>query len=430
MIESKFSPRNIDTRQLFHQTIDAMKETMPTRRQFLNRGIGSAALLSVGSKIPCFVPKSLHAADLQHNNGNLLVVIEMSGGNDGLNTIVPFRDDAYYRNRKKLRLAQEQLFPLSDDLGWHRSLRALNPHWDQGDIAVVQGVGYPNPNRSHFSSRAIWYTGEPDESEQFGLGWIGCGLDEIETESASPTMLSVGAQATPLALRGRRSVASTMHTIEQCLLPNIHSMPIKRLPNPESSTTDDLWSYVQRTHTTALETSAMLSRLNLNSLQATYPSTELANRLKLVAKLIRADMGTRVFYVQIDGFDTHASQWDEHSQLLYEFGGALSAFLDDIKSTSFSDRVAVMAFSEFGRRVKENAAEGTDHGTAGPVFLAGSKILGGLHGRAPSLTDLDGGDLKMTVDFRTVYASLLKNWLDLSADRWGDTTGTSLALFG
>ena len=412
---------------------------MQTRRQFLNNGLSSAALLSIGSSIQCFLPKGLHASDTKNNNGNILVVIELVGGNDGLNTIVPFTDDAYYRNRRKIGIAKDRLFKLTDDLGWHRSLRALNKHWDEGNVAVVQGVGYPNPNRSHFVGRQIWYTGEPDESKQFGLGWIGKGLDELETGSAAPTMMGIGVQGTPLALRGRRSVASTMQSIEQCLLPREQMDLFANTMNAESAQTngqaDELWSYVYRTQTTALQTSRLLSQLTLSSTQTSYPSTELGQRFQLVAKLIRAEMGTRVFYVEMGvggtgSFDTHAAQPRTHSQLLYEFGGAVSAFLDDLKSTALSGRVAVMAFSEFGRRVQENAAEGTDHGKAGPVFLAGQAVAGGVHGKTPSLTDLDVGDLKMTVDFRQVYASLLTKWLQFPSDRAVGKKEAPLELFG
>ncbi len=388
---------------------------MQTRRQFLNNGLGSAALLSVSSSIPCFVPKSLLASEPGNNNGNILVVIELSGGNDGLNTIVPFRDDAYYRNRTKIGIPKDRLFKLNDDLGWHPSMRALNEHWDEGNVAVVQGVGYPNPNRSHFESSTIWYTGEPDESKQFGLGWIGRGLDESKTKSVSPTMISVGGQATPLALRGKRSIASTMKSIEQCVLTNEQASLFSKPAEPELGSSDELWTYVRRTHSIALETSATLSQLKLDFAQGSYPRTGIARKLKLVAKLIRSEMGTRVFYVQTSGFDTHAAQLGTHSQLLFEFGGAVSAFLDDLKSANLGDRVAIMAFSEFGRRVNENAAEGTDHGTAGPVILAGPNVAGGVHGASPSLTDLDAGDLKMTVDFRHVYSQLLGKWLKISA---------------
>jgi len=415
---------------------------MQTRRQFLNSGLGSAALFSVSSSIPCFVPKSLQASDSKNNNGNILVVVELVGGNDGLNTIVPFTDDAYYRNRERIGIAEDRLFKLNDDLGWHRSLRGLNKHWDEGNVAVVQGVGYPNPNRSHFAGRQIWSTGEPSESNQFGLGWIGKGFDELETESTAPTMMGVGVQGTPLALRGRRSVASTMHSIEQCLLPqeqtslfaNAAQSESTQLSNPTNNQPDDLWSYVHRTQTTALQTSALLSQLKLNSTGTSYPRSEFARRLQLVAKLIRAEMGTRVFYVEMGSggtgsFDTHAGQIPQHAQLLSEFGGGVGAFLDDLKSTAFSDRVVVMAFSEFGRRVKENAAKGTDHGKAGPVFLAGGKVAGGIHGPTPSLTDLDAGDLKMTVDFREVYARLLGEWLQLPGRTSDGIEESPLTLF-
>ena len=390
---------------------------MHTRREFLHRGLGTATMLSVGSaSVPCFVPQSLHADGAARDNGNVLVVIELSGGNDGINTIVPHRDDAYFRNRKKTRIRKDRLHALNDELGWHPALRALNSHWDQGNVAIVQGVGYPNPNRSHFSSMDIWHSARPEASEQYGLGWLGQGLDAAKMASPEPTMMSVGQQATPLALTGRRSVSSSIQRIEQCMLSARQASLFAGAMSAPVADDDDVWSFVQRTHRASIQTAAQLSKLSkVNTPTQSYPKTELARRLQLIARLIRADMGTRVFYTQQDGFDTHSSQLGQHNALLSTYSQALNAFLSDLGPSELGDRVVVMAFSEFGRRVKENAAEGTDHGTAGPVILAGNRIAGGLHGATPSLTDLDAGDLKMTTDFRQVYASLLENWLGLPA---------------
>jgi uncharacterized protein (DUF1501 family) len=284
---------------------------------------------------------------------------------------------------------------------------------ESGRLAIVPGVGYPNPNRSHFASMAIWQTARLDEEERGGPGWLGRSLDSTPGSSS----LFVGAGSIPAAIRGRRTPASSLERIEDLTL---DSAEARLNLSPDG---DDLAAFVRRSTLDAYASSDRLAELAKDqSSSARYPATGLANRLKLVARLIKGGYDSRAFYTTQTGYDTHSQQSGTHYGLLGELSGALKAFLDDLADAKLADRVLVLSFSEFGRRVRENGSGGTDHGAAGPVFLAGPAVKSGLLGAYPSLTDLDNGDLKPLVDFRQVYATILERWLDLpSAPALGGT---------
>jgi uncharacterized protein (DUF1501 family) len=260
---------------------------------------------------------------------------------------------------------------------------------------------------------AVWNTARRDPKEHINHGWLGRSLDAAETRSASPAMVFVGGGQLPLALRSRRSVASALSRPEDFVLaPEAKG---KLGPAPEG---DDLTAFVHRMAVDAQATAErMKDVVGSGADEPTYPSTELAQHLQLTARLIKADVGTRVFYTRQPGYDTHSAQFGLHSQLLGALSAGLKAFLDDLTTARLAERVLVLMFSEFGRTVKENGSAGTDHGTAAPVFLAGAALKGGLVGETPSLTDLDPkhGDLKIGLDFRRVYATLLEEWLKLPA---------------
>jgi uncharacterized protein (DUF1501 family) len=363
-------------------------------------------VISLAPTVPAFIAR-LAWASAPQRDGRILVVIQLDGGNDGLNTVVPYGDEAYAKNRKTLKLASDRLIKVSAGIGLHPAMGQAGKLLESGQLGIVPGVGYPNPNRSHFASMAIWQTARLDEEEHGGPGWLGRGLDS--NPGASSTF--VGAGSIPAAIRGRRSLASSLERIDDLTLD-----PAVARPNVTSDG-DDLGAFVLRSTLDAYASSDRLAELAKDkSAAARYPDTELANRLKLVARLIKGGFDSRVFYTSQGGYDTHAQQSGAHFGVLGELSGALKAFLDDMSGSKLADRVLVFCFSEFGRRVLENGSGGTDHGAAGPVFLAGPAVKPGLLGRYPSLTDLDNGDLKMTVDFRRVYATVLKNWLGLPAD--------------
>jgi uncharacterized protein (DUF1501 family) len=362
-------------------------------------------VISLAPTVPGFIA-GLARASAPERDGRILVVIQLDGGNDGLNMVVPYGDLAYAKNRKTLKLASDGLIKVSDGIGLHPAMGQAGKLLESGRLGIVPGVGYPNPNRSHFASMAIWQSARLDEEEHGGPGWLGRGLDS--QPGASSTF--VGAGSVPAAIRGRRALASSLERIEDLTL-----NPSVSRPNIAGGG-DDLAGFVRRSTLDAYSSSDRLAALAKDgSAAARYPGTALASRLKLVAGLIKGGYESRVFYTVQRGYDTHSQQLGTHFELLGELSGALKAFLDDMADAKLADRVLVLCFSEFGRRILENGSGGTDHGAAGPVLLAGPSVKPGLLGRYPSLTDLDDGDLKPLVDFRRVYATILDRWLGLAS---------------
>jgi uncharacterized protein (DUF1501 family) len=299
---------------------------------------------------------------------------------------------------------------VNDTVGLHPSMAGFGKLLQAGQLAIAQGVSYPNPNRSHFQSMAIWHTARLDAEQQAGLGWLGRGLDEAKGASS----LLVGGGPPPVALRGRRAIASAIERLDDFTLA-AGADPRKALPKDEP--VDDLAAFVRRNMLDAYATADRLAATaKANDGDARYPQNGLASRLQLIARLLKVGVGARVYYTTQGGYDTHYSQLSTHANLLFEFSSAVKAFLDDLAAAKLAERVTVLAFSEFGRRVQENGSAGTDHGTAGPVFLAGPGLKTGLVGTTPSLTDLQDGDLKVNLDFRRIYASILEDWLGLPSE--------------
>jgi uncharacterized protein (DUF1501 family) len=382
---------------------------MFSRRDFLKH----SALIALAPTVPGFLAQTARAAKSERE-GRILVVIQLDGGNDGINTVVPFADDGYAKHRQILRLPTAQLLKVTDTVGLHPALTEAAKLLESRRFAIVPAVGYPNPNRSHFESMAVWHTARFDLEERNGLGWLGRALDGANPPArGGPASLFVGPGLLPGALPGRRAVAASLARPEDLVLPS-GTRPARTGAAPAH----DLAAFVQRSALDAYATADRMAEVaRIQDSGARYPTTELANQLRLMSRLIKADFGTRVYYARQAGYDTHNAQPSVHAALLGEFAGALRAFLDDLATAKLAEQVAVLAFSEFGRTVKENASAGTDHGTSGPVFLAGSLVQAGLQGSMPSLLDLDPrtGELRVGLDFRRVYATVLQDWLGLDA---------------
>jgi uncharacterized protein (DUF1501 family) len=296
-------------------------------------------------------------------------------------------------------------------------MRAAKELFDDGRLCVVQGVGYPNPDRSHFRSMRIWQTAQIDDDRHDSYGWLGTALDRSPLVSAAANSIYVGEQQTPVTLWSRRSTATALSSADDLKLSL--AMHAAAPPPATNEASPNLSQFVARQVLSAYAAADDFARQQSGlpaAGQGDYPDTSLAAHLKLVAQLLKSGAESRVYYTIQTGYDTHSSQLYAHYRLLREFADALKAFLNDLKSAGLDDRVIVFAFSEFGRRVKENDSQGTDHGAAGPVFLAGGKVKSGLVGKAPDLVNLDDGDLRMQVDFRQVYAAILDDWLDVRSE--------------
>jgi len=402
-----------------------------TRRDFLKTSVGSTAMLSLASSVPLFMrDTAAHAA--RASGDNVLVVIQLSGGNDGLNTVVPYADDAYARNRHTLRLGAGQVHKIDDYHGLHPDLENLYKLLDQQQLAILQGVGYPNPNRSHFESMDIWHTARADMTEgAAGLGgrrtgWLGRYLDTTAAAGLDVPAVHLGQGRQPLALAGDQARAASVQSLDafkldtgndaalRASIERITAAPRDRIDTADHTRGDDMLGFLHRSTVGALASSQRVQdAIKRYNTSTPYPGSALAQRLRTVAQLIDAGMGTRVYYLELGGFDTHANQAPAHNALMRQLGDAVAAFMTDITAHGHADRTLVMTFSEFGRRVKENASQGTDHGVAAPMFLTGGKVKPGLVGKHPSLTVLTEGDLKHHTDFRRVYATILRDWLNV-----------------
>ena len=389
---------------------------MLSRRSFLK----SSSLLALSSSVPLFVTRSA-AGMTPAKDSRVLVVVELDGGNDALNTVVPFTDENYAKFRPKLKIDPKRLVKLNSSVGLHPAMKPLDKLFQAGQLGVIPGASYPNPNRSHFESMAVWHTMRFGEEDRKGYGWLGRAMDP-----SAGNLFSVGADV-PTALRGRRSSAVAFNRIEEVLLSD--TVAVKQ--GIGADTSNDLLAFVRRQAVDAQVAGDKLAKLAKPNGEGgpSYPATRLADRLRLVSRLLKADVGARVFYTRQSGYDTHAQQLFTHSNLLGEFAGAVAAFFADLKDTKLAERVTLLAFSEFGRTIKENGSAGTDHGTTGVMFVAGPCVKGGVIGTMPSLTDLDGDEPKMTTDFRSVYAAALQDWLAVPTDRLFDKGVESVKLF-
>jgi uncharacterized protein (DUF1501 family) len=360
------------------------------------------------------------AAEPAGGKDTILVVVQLTGGNDGLNTVVPYNHDEYRKARPKLAIPAKDVLKINDMIGLHPSARGFSDLLEAGKLAVVQGVGYPNPNRSHFESMDVWHTCQRKGNPR-STGWLGRFLDASrEAADVDAPAIHVGFEKQPLALAAENVRVPSFGSPESFRLQDGGSRRLRdaicALANRDQGPADPLLGFLQSSTTSALAASERIAEaLHDYRTQVTYPESQLATRLKSVAQLIDAGLKTRIYYVELDGFDTHSQQAAAHAALLRQLGGAVRAFIKDVAHHGHGDRTLVMSFSEFGRRVAENASAGTDHGAAAPMFLAGSRVRAGLVGEHPSLNDLDDGDVKFHTDFRQVYATLLERWLGWSS---------------
>jgi uncharacterized protein (DUF1501 family) len=393
------------------------------RRRFLQTSLGSSTLVAMGATtVPEFLARSARAAGSVKPNDRILVVVQLLGGNDGLNTVVPHGIDGYNRGRRTLRIGSSQVHKVTAEVGLHPAMGAISKLLEKGRLAIVQGVGYPNPDRSHFRSMEIWESARLEgDAKALETGWLGRALDlKGRKPGDDPLAMHVGGRSMPQALRSLKSEVPALESLESLKLKLTGSdserkaerSALNEMAAAERKMDDPLLGFVRQSTLSAYESSSRLEQVTPKAGGLKYPNFGLARRLELVAQMIKAGFGTRIFYTSLDGFDTHANQLGTHAALLTELSDSLGAFHDDLSAVGQADRVVVLTFSEFGRRVEENASLGTDHGAAAPVFIVGPVANTGLVGNHPSFDDLDDGDLKYHTDFRRVYASLLADWLD------------------
>ncbi len=385
-----------------------------SRRQFV-AAAGSATVLGYGThRGPGFLASAAENDDSHEKR--VLVVIQLSGGNDGLNTVVPFANEEYYKNRPKLAIAKSDVAKIDGSLGFHPSMRGFADLLQKQKLSIIQGVGYPNPNRSHFESMDIWHTCKRKDQTRDD-GWLGRFLDSQPASFGGDVpAMHLGPDKQPFALAARRTRVPSVRSLESFRLNEGDAKGIRdtieEVTRANRKQPDDLLGFVQSSAAAALDASRRVEQAQ-NQAKSTvqYPSSSLAERLEKISLLIHAGLATRIYYVTHGGFDTHSRQPAAHASLLDQFSSAVTTFVKDLEQQGTSDRVLIMAFSEFGRRVRENASEGTDHGTAGPMFLVGSTVKPGLVGSHPDLNDLNQGDLKHQFDFRQVYSCLLQRWM-------------------
>lgn len=372
------------------------------RRDFLKAS--SLALLTMQT-MPSFLSKARDAA----RGDKTLVVIQLGGGNDALNTLVPFSNDAYYAARPGIAISKREVIPVSTDLGMHPHLRTLASFFDDGELAWIQNVGYPNPNRSHFASMAVWHTASPEETSQ--NGWIG----RIAAQVGDPLCASHIGNSTPLAFQNSAISSPSISNVDkfEFLIGEGLQTPFQTmLAHPREGE----GAFVQHSMEQMLENTATIqSRLGNYQAAVAYPKTDLAYRLQQTAKLLATGLQQKVLYVSIGGFDTHANERPTHDALMLHLAEGLTAFQQDLEAQGLSEQVVVLAFSEFGRRVAENASGGTDHGQGGVMFALGKGVKGGVYGDLPDLETLEDGDIKYQQDFRGVYAKVLDNWLGIAS---------------
>ncbi len=379
---------------------------MHNRRVFLKKSM----LATAGTMlIPSFLKAMEHASIPGFKK---LVVLQLSGGNDGLNTIVPYRNDVYYQLRPQLAVPRKQVIEVADELGFHPSLAPLRSLYDQGYLTIINNVGYPNPDRSHFRSMDIWNTGS-SATEYLRTGWLGRYLDASCTGNGGAHHAIEIDDVLSLALKGEHYKGMAMRNPKR-LYEALHGNLFQKLSEADGATHDEPnVAYLYKTLAESVSSSDYIySKSKVAHAGITYPTTPFAGQLKTIAQLIRSGVDTRVYYASLAGFDTHVRQAPAHEQLLKVYAEAVKAFTDDLQQQGALDDVLIMTFSEFGRRVAQNAGGGTDHGTANNLFLISKSLKKkGFFNETPNLQQLDEGDLIHSIDFRRIYATVIDQWL-------------------
>ena len=377
------------------------------RKQFIQ--VGSLATASF--MLPKFLKAFEQPAMIPPGN-KVLVVLQMSGGNDGLNTVIPIRNDIYYKTRPKLGIEKDKTLTLTDEVALHPALTGFKELFEDGGLGIMNSVGYPNPDRSHFRSMDIWQTASDSKSYVY-TGWLGRYLDAQCRGCDKPTQALEIDDVLSLALKGEQMKGIALKD-PQRLYNTSHQKYFKDvLADHKSAGADQPVDYLYKTMASTLSSADYIfqqSRLRPSSQQ--YPKTGLGKSLQTIASLIFSDINTKVYYVSLGSFDTHVNQQNEQQRLFTEMSDAVKSFVTDLKSNNRFQDVLLMTFSEFGRRVSQNASGGTDHGTANNMFLiSGGLKQKGLINEMPDLNDLDEGDLKYKIDFKDAYATVLNKWL-------------------
>jgi uncharacterized protein (DUF1501 family) len=386
-----------------------------SRRDLFKRG----GVIALGLTAPRWLSAITHSdilreASGQKKSGNtVLVVCQLSGGNDGLNTVIPYADKQYYTLRPTLGIPDSQVLKINEQIAFHPALEALHGLYKAGKVAVIQNVGYPRPNRSHFKSMDIWQSASPDSTLRYG--WIGRHFDQQMTLGTLNPVVAVGLSTDkPLALNAKNASIPCFASLTdiQSMVGDPDAEKMLRQIQGADAMEGSNQRVVQQASKSALDAMAVLNKQLANyQPKQEYGNDEFGRGFKQIAQLVATSPATRVVYFSVGGFDTHARQDERHKQLLSGFSNAVAAFQKEMESAGKADNVIVLVFSEFGRRSYENASGGTDHGAAAPMFLIGSRVKGGLHGPIPNLSDLADGDLKYAIDFREVYATTLDEWM-------------------
>ena len=394
-----------------------------SRRELFQRG----SMIAVGMMAPPWLAAVARTDLVRRSQGgkapseNVLVVCQLSGGNDGLNTIVPYADAEYAKIRPTIGVKDDEVIKLTESIGLHPEMGGIAELYKEGKVAIIQGVGYPQPNRSHFRSMDIWHSASPTGKMKYG--WIGRHFDNELLAGPVNAIAGIGLSVEkPRALNAKNASIPCFASLAdiQAMVGNQDVERMLREIQGKEAEAGSATRAIQMANNTALDAMAELQgRLSTFTPNQTYANDRFGNSFKQVAQIVATCPLTRVVYISAGGFDTHSNQIVNHARLMKQFSDAILAFQREMEAVGRADKVITLVFSEFGRRSYENGSQGTDHGAAGPMMLIGSKVKGGLHGPHPSLTDLDRGDLKWSTDFRQVYATTLDNWM-------GSDSGTVL----
>ena len=386
-----------------------------SRRDLMKHG----GMIAVGLAAPKWLSTIAEADVLRIAKGGkpssdtVLVVCQLSGGNDGLNTVVPYADSLYYKYRPTIGHKEDVVLKLNDQLGFHPSMKGLHALYKEGKVAVVTNVGYPKPNRSHFKSMDIWQSASPDDKMKHG--WIGRHFDiALKNQPPNPIVALGLSTEKPLALVGDTASIPCFASLTDVsnMLGDANSEKLLRDIQGMDAMTGSPTRVVQQANKSALDAMSVLSKqLSTFAPKQTYGDDAFGKGFKQISQLIGASSSTRVVYFSAGGFDTHSRQLDTHAKLLGNFSDAVLAFHREMEAIGKGDKVVVLVFSEFGRRTAENASQGTDHGAAAPMFVIGGKVKGGVHGSKPDLSDLQDGDVRFKTDFREVYSATLDQWM-------------------
>ena len=377
------------------------------RKQFIQ--VGSLATASM--MLPKFL-KAFETGQMVPPGNKVVVVLQLSGGNDGLNTVIPIRNDIYYKSRPRLGIKRDKALSLTDETGLHPALPAFKAMYDDGSLAIINNVGYPNPDRSHFRSMDIWHTAS-QSSEYWSNGWVGRYLDAQCSGCDKPTQAIEIDDVLSLALKGNNLKGIAVKDPRRLYGTANEKFFREVMKNHKDEAGEQPVDYLYKTMAETLSSADYIfQQSKLHPTNAEYPKSELGNSLKTIASLIYSEINTKVYYVSLGSFDTHINQDMQQQRLFTEMNDAVNAFVTDLKTQRRFDDVLLFTFSEFGRRVEQNASNGTDHGTANNMFLvSGGLKQKGLINPLPDLGDLNEGDLKYNIDFKDVYATILNKWL-------------------